>query len=55
MILGEIMSRILWIYSDQMHTDHHGHNLMVRIYLNGDGLGKGTLISVFFLIFQRAL
>ena len=50
MILGEIMPRILWIHSDQMHTEHHGHNRMVRIYLNGDDLGKGTLIILFFMI-----
>ena len=55
MILSQIMIKILWIHADKMHTDHHRYNLRVRIYMNGDGLEKGTLISVFFLIFQRAL
>ena len=55
MILVQIMFRILWTHSDKMHTYYHGYNLKVRIYMNGDGLEKGTLINVFFLIFQRAL
>ena len=52
MIQGEIMFRILWIHSDQMHTDHHECNLRVRIYFNGDGLGKSTVINLFSVIFK---
>lgn len=30
----------------------NGHNTFLRVYLNGEGLGKGTHISLFFTIFQ---
>ena len=48
MILVQIMFRILWTHSDKMHIYYHGYNLRVRIYMNGDGLGKGTVINVLF-------
>ena len=50
MILVQIMFRILWTHSDKMHIDYHWYNLRVRIYMNDDGLGKGTLIILFFMI-----
>ena len=30
------------------YTSRHGYKMCARIYLNGDGIGKGTHISIFF-------
>ena len=38
------------LYSPEFYTGHHGYKLRVRIYLNGDGLGKGTHVSLFFVV-----
>ena len=39
-------------YSPCFYTSHHGYKMCVRLYLNGDGKGKGTHISVFFVIMR---
>ena len=35
-------------YSPCFYTSRHGYKVCARIYLNGDGIGKGTHISIFF-------
>ena len=40
------------VYSPPFFTSRHGYKMCARIYLNGDGLGKGTHISLFFLIMR---
>ena len=38
------------LYSSVFYLGRHGYKLRVRIYLNGDGLGKGTHVSLFFVV-----
>ena len=40
------------IYSTPFYTARAGYKMCVRIYLNGDGMGKGTHISLFFVIMR---
>ena len=40
------------IYSPCFYTSRHGYKMCVRIYLNGDGVGKGTHISLFFVVMR---
>ena len=42
----------LSLYSTPFYTSQHGYKMCVRVYLNGDGLGKGTHLSVFFVIMR---
>ena len=42
----------LSLYSPPFYTSPHGYRVCVRTYLNGDGIGKGTHISVFFFIMR---
>ena len=39
-------------YSPPFYTSSHGYKMCARIYLNGDGMGKGTHISLFFVIMR---
>ena len=45
-----IIGKTVSLYSPVFYTGRHGYKLRVRIYLNGDGLGKGTHISLFFVV-----
>lgn len=45
---GEILS----LYSQPFYTHRYGYRMCARIYLNGDGLGKGTHVSLFFAIMR---
>lgn len=40
------------LYSTPFYTSRHGYKMCCRIYLNGDGLGKGTHMSFFFVIMR---
>ena len=40
------------LYSPPFFTSPHGYRMCVRVYLNGDGMGKGTHISVFFVLMK---
>ena len=40
------------LYSPPFQTSPHGYRMCVRVYLNGDGSGKGTYISVFFVLMR---
>lgn len=42
----------LSLYSTPFYTSRHGYKMCARIYLNGDGLGKGTHLSFFFVIMR---
>jgi hypothetical protein len=42
----------LSLYSTPFYTARHGYKMCARIYLNGDGLGKGTHMSFFFVIMR---
>ena len=40
------------LYSSPFYTGRHGYKMCARIYLNGDGLGKNTHFSFFFVIMR---
>ena len=40
------------IYSSPFYTHSHGYKMCIRTYLNGDGIGKGTHMSVFFVLMR---
>ena len=39
-------------YSACFYTSRYGYKMCARIYLNGDGMGRGTHISVFFVVMR---
>ena len=47
-----ITGRQTSFYSPCFYTSRHGYKMSARIYLNGDGMGKGTHISVFFVVMR---
>ncbi|XP_006820821.2 TNF receptor-associated factor 2-like [Saccoglossus kowalevskii] len=47
-----ISGRTTSIYSPCFFTSRHGYKMCARIYLNGDGMGKGNHISLFFVIMK---
>ena len=44
--------RTISLYSPPFYTSPHGYKLCIRIYLNGDGIGKSTHISLFFFLMR---
>ena len=44
--------RTISLYSPPFFTSPHGYRMCVRTYLNGDGIGKGTHMSVFFVLMR---
>ncbi|XP_063050662.1 TNF receptor-associated factor 1 [Engraulis encrasicolus] len=40
------------LYSPAFYTSRYGFKVRLRVYLNGDGVGKGTHISLFFVIMK---
>ena len=44
--------RTLSLYSPPFQTSPHGYRMCIRAYLNGDGSGKGTCVSVFFVLMK---
>ena len=44
--------RVLSLYSPPFFTSFHGYRMCIRCYLNGDGSGKGTHVSVFFVMMK---
>lgn len=44
----------LSLYSVPFYTHRQGYKMCARLYLNGDGLGKGTHLSLFFVIMKGA-
>lgn len=40
------------IYSTAFYTSRSGYKMCVRLYPNGDGMGKGTHVSIFFVIMR---
>ena len=47
-----INGRTRSIYSTPFYTSRAGYKMCTRIYLNGDGVGKGTHVSLFFVIMR---
>lgn len=47
-----ITGRTLSLYSQPFYTERFGYKMCARVYLNGDGMGKGTHLSLFFVVMQ---
>ena len=47
-----IAGKRLSIYSPPFYTSRSGFKMCARIYLNGDGMGKGSHLSLFFVVMK---
>ncbi|XP_013387716.2 TNF receptor-associated factor 2 [Lingula anatina] len=47
-----ITGRVTSLYSPSFYTGPHGYKMCCRIYLNGDGMGKGSHVSLFFVVMR---
>ncbi|XP_077335282.1 TNF receptor-associated factor 1 isoform X1 [Lithobates pipiens] len=47
-----VTGRAISLYSPAFYTARYGYKVCLRIYLNGDGAGKGTHVSLFFAIMK---
>ncbi|XP_069743687.1 TNF receptor-associated factor 1 isoform X2 [Narcine bancroftii] len=47
-----ISGRVTSLYSPAFYTSRYGYKVRMRIYLQGDGAGRGTHISLFFVIMK---
>ncbi|OCT65333.1 hypothetical protein XELAEV_18041573mg [Xenopus laevis] len=47
-----VTGRAISLYSPAFYTAKYGYKVCLRIYLNGDGAGKGTHVSLFFAIMK---
>jgi hypothetical protein len=44
--------RTISLYSPPFYTSPHGYRMCIRTYLNGDGIGKSTHLSLFFVVIR---
>ena len=47
-----VQGRVLSLYSQPFYTNRFGYKMCLRVYLNGDGMGKGTHLSLFFVVMK---
>ncbi|XP_077986947.1 TNF receptor-associated factor 2-like [Glandiceps talaboti] len=47
-----LSGRTTAIYSPCFYTSRHGYKMCAQIYINGDGMGKGNHVSLFFVIMK---
>ena len=47
-----ISGNVLSLYSQPFYTSRCGYKMCARVYLNGDGTGKGTHMSFFFALMK---
>ncbi|NXY49433.1 TRAF2 factor, partial [Ceuthmochares aereus] len=47
-----VTGRTVSLYSPAFYTAKYGYKVCLRVYLNGDGTGKGTHISLFFVVMK---
>ena len=40
----------LSLYSQPFYTSRYGYKMCARVYLNGDGAGRGSHVSLFFVV-----
>ncbi|KAK6183115.1 hypothetical protein SNE40_010654 [Patella caerulea] len=45
-----VNGRTLSLYSQPFYTSKYGYKMCVRTYLNGDGMGRNTHVSLFFVV-----
>ncbi|XP_038071587.1 TNF receptor-associated factor 3-like [Patiria miniata] len=46
------IGKTLSLYSQPFYTSRYGYKMCARVYLNGDGMGKGTHVSLFFVVMR---
>lgn len=44
--------KTLSLYSQPFFTNRYGYKMCARVYLNGDGIGKDSHVSLFFVIMK---
>ncbi|XP_075435217.1 TNF receptor-associated factor 2 isoform X3 [Ascaphus truei] len=49
-----IVGRCPAMFSPAFYTNKYGYKMCLRIYLNGDGSGRGTHLSLFFVVMKGA-
>ena len=49
-----VTGKTLSIYSPPFYVGRFGYKVCARVYLNGDGMGKGTHLSLFFVVMRGA-
>ncbi|XP_034051477.1 TNF receptor-associated factor 3 [Thalassophryne amazonica] len=47
-----VTAKTLSLYSQPFYTGYFGYKMCARVYLNGDGTGKGTHLSLFFVVMK---
>ncbi|XP_029982276.1 TNF receptor-associated factor 3-like isoform X3 [Sphaeramia orbicularis] len=47
-----VSAKTLSLYSQPFYTGYFGYKMCARVYLNGDGMGKGTHLSLFFVVMR---
>ncbi|XP_033736372.1 TNF receptor-associated factor 3-like [Pecten maximus] len=47
-----VNGRTLSLFSQPFYTGRHGYKMCGRVYLNGDGMGKETHLSFFFVLMK---
>ena len=47
-----INGKTLSLYSQPFYTSRFGYKMCARVYLNGDGMGKGSHMSLFFVVMK---
>ncbi|NXT76903.1 TRAF2 factor, partial [Zapornia atra] len=47
-----VTGRAVGLYSPAFYTARYGYKVRLRVYLNGDGSGKGTHMSLFFVVMK---
>ncbi|XP_070540101.1 TNF receptor-associated factor 2-like isoform X2 [Ptychodera flava] len=47
-----LSGRNVSFYSPCFYTSYHGYKMCARVYLNGDGMGKGNHVSLFFVVMR---
>uniref|UniRef100_A0A3B5L5M7 TNF receptor-associated factor n=1 Tax=Xiphophorus couchianus TaxID=32473 RepID=A0A3B5L5M7_9TELE len=47
-----VAGKTLSLYSQPFYTGYFGYKMCARVYLNGDGMGKGTHLSLFFVVMK---
>ncbi|XP_047200868.1 TNF receptor-associated factor 3 [Girardinichthys multiradiatus] len=47
-----VAGKTLSLYSQPFYTGYFGYKMCARVYLNGDGMGKSTHLSLFFVVMK---
>lgn len=47
-----VSGKTLSLYSQPFYTGYFGYKMCARVYLNGDGMGKGSHLSLFFVVMR---